>query len=204
MPSRIFFTSSSVAAKMDCIFAVTSARLASSLDLVLPLSATSLASAAALGALHAGDAGLGLRGRFGLGLRDDVLLLLAELAGCGVGVCGRRLLVGERLLEVRLVGLRELLLADLGVRHFLVGLVLAGLEVELFGRRRFRYGTRGGNRCGGPCCSGPIGVTGFGTALDVSGGAAVAVSMSLACPSLPWVTRPLTSPLTSPALPDFA
>ena len=86
------------------------------------------------------------RGRFGLGLRDGVLLLLAELAGCGVGVGGRRLLVGERLLEVRLVGLRELLLADVGVRHFLVGLVLAGLEVELFGRRRLRCGTRRGNR----------------------------------------------------------
>ena len=47
-----------------------------------------------------------------------------------------------------------------------------------------------------------IGVTGFGTAFDWSGGASVAASMSLAWPSLPWVTRPLTSPLTSPALPD--
>ena len=32
----------------------------------------------------------------------------------------------------------------------------------------------------GPGCSGPIGVTGFGTALDWSGGASVAASMSLA------------------------
>ena len=53
-----------------------------------------------------------------------------------------------------------------------------------------------------PGGSGPIGVTGFGTAFDWSGGASVAASMSLAWPSLPSVTRPLTSPLTSPALPD--
>ena len=53
-----------------------------------------------------------------------------------------------------------------------------------------------------PAGSGPIGVTGFGTAFDWSGGASVAASMSLAWPSLPEVTRPLTSPLTSPALPD--
>ena len=45
-------------------------------------------------------------------------------------------------------------------------------------------------------------VTGFGTAFDGSGGASVAASMSLAWPSLPWVTMPLISPLTSPALPD--
>ena len=108
-----------------------------------------------LGALHAGDAGLGLRGRFGLGLRDDVLLLLAELAGCGVGVCGRLLLVGKRLLEIRFVRFRQLLLADVGVRHLLVRLLLAGLEVELLGRRRFGYRTRGGNRCGGSLLLGP-------------------------------------------------
>ena len=54
-----------------------------------------------------------------------------------------------------------------------------------------------------PGCSWAIGVTGFGTALDWSGGAAVAVSMSLACPDFPWLTRPLTWPFASPALPDF-
>ena len=46
------------------------------------------------------------------------------------------------------------------------------------------------------------GVTSLGTAFDWSGAASVAASMSLAEPSLPWVTMPLTSPLTSPALPD--
>ena len=48
MPSRIVFTSVSVAAKISWIFAVTSARFASSFVLVLPLSATSAASAAPL------------------------------------------------------------------------------------------------------------------------------------------------------------
>ena len=47
-------------------------------------------------------------------------------------------------------------------------------------------------------------MTGFGTAFDVSGSAAVAVSISLASPCLPCVTSPLTSPFTSPALPDWA
>ena len=57
------------------------------------------------------------------------------------------------------------------VRHLLVGLLLAGLQVELLGRRRLGHRTRGGNRLPpAPCCSGPIGVTGFGTALDWSGG----------------------------------
>ena len=45
-------------------------------------------------------------------------------------------------------------------------------------------------------------MTSLGTAFDWSGGASVAASMSLAEPSLPWVTMPLTSPLTSPAFPD--
>ena len=54
-----------------------------------------------------------------------------------------------------------------------------------------------------PGCSGAIGVTGLATAFDWSGGASVAFSMSLAWPSFPLVTRPATSPLTSPAFPDF-
>ena len=146
MPSRIFFTSSSVAVKMDCTLRGDLGALRLVLGLGLALVGDQLGQRRALGALHAGDAGLGLRGRFGLGLRDDVLLLLAELPGRRVSVGGRRLLVGKRLLEIRLVGLRELLLADVGVRHLLVGLLLAGLEIELFGRRRFRCGTRGGYR----------------------------------------------------------
>ena len=47
-PSRIAFTSFSAAAKIPWIFVVTSARLASSLVLVLPFAATSVASAAPL------------------------------------------------------------------------------------------------------------------------------------------------------------
>ena len=46
-------------------------------------------------------------------------------------------------------------------------------------------------------------MTGLATAFDWSGGASVAVSMALACPSFPAPTRPATSPLTSAAFPDF-
>ena len=77
------------------------------LRLCLALVGDQLGQGRPLGALHAGHAGLGLGGRFGLGLGDGVLLLLAELSGCGVGVCGRLLLIGKRLLEIRLVRLRQ-------------------------------------------------------------------------------------------------
>ncbi|MGZ2360458.1 hypothetical protein LRE75_27905, partial [Streptomyces sp. 372A] len=49
--------------------------------------------------------------------------------------------------------------------------------------------------------SGVSGVTGLSLAADVSGGAFVAVSMSLADASLPAVTLPSTSALTRSALP---
>jgi hypothetical protein len=129
------------------------------------------------------------------------LLVLTELPGSGVGMGRSGLLVGEGLLELRLVGLRQLLLGDTIVRQRLVGLVLAGREVELAGAG---LGTAppAGIDPARPGCSSAIGVTGLAIALDWSGGASVAVSMSLACPSLPSVTRPLTSPLTSPALPE--
>ena len=123
MPSRIFFTSASVAAKMPWIFAVTSARFASSLDLVLPLSATSFASAAPLAALHAGDARRrSPRAASALPCSMTCCSCWRNSAGRGVGVRGRGLLVGEALLELGLVGLRQLLLADLAVGHLLVGL----------------------------------------------------------------------------------
>ena len=148
MPSRIFFTSASVAAKMRCTFAVTSARFVSSFDLALPLSATSLARAAPFGPCMPVTPGRRLGGRLGLALLEDPLLLLAELPGRGVGVRGRGLLVGEALLELRLVGLRQLLLGDPALRHLLVGLVLARLEVDLLGRCRFGHGARRRDRDG--------------------------------------------------------
>ena len=115
---------------------------------------------------------------------------------------GGLLLVLEGALELRLAGLRQLRVGDLGVGHLLVGLVLAGFEVDLLGRGGLGRGPAAGIGAafpGSSCCSG---VTSLGTALDWSGGASVAVSMSLAEPSFPWVTIPLTSPLTSPAFPD--
>ena len=172
------------------------------LRLRLALVRDELGERGALGALHAGDALLGLGGGLGPALRDDLLLLLAELPRRLVGVGRGLLLVGERLLELRLVGLRELGVGDLALGHLVGDLVLAGLEVDLLGRCGLGHRTGRRDRHGRPGCSVAIGVTGFGTAFDWSGGASVAASMSLAWPSLPWVTRPLTSPLTSPALPD--
>ena len=169
-PSRIFFTSASVAAKIPWILAVTSARLASSFDLVLPLSATSLASAAPLAPCMPATPAVVSAAASALPCAITCLLLLAELAGRRVGVRGGGLLVGERLLELRLVRLGQLLLADLGVGHLLVGLVLAGREVELLGRRRLRAPRpRPGSGPPGPAAPAPIGVTGLGTALDWSG-----------------------------------
>jgi hypothetical protein len=86
--------------------------------------------------VHAGDAGGG-RGRgIGLALLDDFLLVRAELPGRGVGVRSRSMLFGQRLLEFRFVGLRQLGFGDLRGRQFLVGLVLAGGQIDLLGRRR--------------------------------------------------------------------
>ena len=81
-------------------------------------------------------------------LGDDLLLLLPELPGSGLRVRGGGLLVGQRLLELRLARLSELLLADLALRHLLVGLVRAGGEVELLGRGRFGRRARGRDRRG--------------------------------------------------------
>ena len=67
-------------------------------------------------------------------------------AGRGVGVRGRGLLVRQRSLEFRLVGIRQLRFADLGVREFLVRLRLPGREVGLLGRRRLGCGARGRDR----------------------------------------------------------
>ena len=79
MPSRIFFTSASVAAKMPWTLAVTSARFASSFDLVLPLSATSLASAAPLAPCMPATPAVVSAAASALPCCDDLLLLLAEL-----------------------------------------------------------------------------------------------------------------------------
>ena len=205
MPSRIFLTVGLGLGEDGLHLRGDLGPLRLVLGLCLALVGDELGQRRALGALHAGHAGLGLRGRLGLALRDDVLLLLAELPRCGVGVRRRLLLIGKRLLEIRLVGLRQLFLGDLGVGHLLVRLLLAGLEVELLGRRRFGYGTRGRDRRSGPLLLGPHRRHRLRhTPWTCRVAAAVAVSMSLAWPSLPWVTSPLTSPLTSPALPDSA
>ena len=90
----------------------------------------------ALAGLHAGDPGGRLGRGVGLVLGDDLLLVLPELRGRGLRVCGGGLLVGQRLLELRFVRLRELLLGDLALGHLLVGLVRSGGEVELLGRGR--------------------------------------------------------------------
>ena len=169
----------------------------------MPLSRDQLGQRRALGALHAGDRRpWSPRPASALRLRDDVLLLLAELAGRGVGVLGRRLLVGERLLELGSLDSRQLLLADVGVGQLLVGLVLAGGEVELLGRRGLGRRARGRDRRGlarllrrhrGDRLGDRLGLVRrrLGGGLDVLGLALLAL-----------VTRPLTSPLTSPALPD--
>ena len=188
---------------MFWIFVVTSARLASSFDFVLPLSRDQLRQRSDLAGLHAAHAGSGLRGGLGLALRDDVLLLLAELPGRGVGVLGRGVLVGQRLLELRLVRLGQLRLADVGTGHLLVG--LRACPPRGWSARPAPASAPPpppGSDTADPGSSGPIGVTGFGTAFDWSGGASVAVSMSLDWPSLPCVTSPEISPFTSPALPD--
>ena len=104
------------------------------LRLGLALRGDQLRDGGALGALHAGDAGGGLGGGLLLALGDGLLLLLAVLGRRRVRVLGGLLLVGQRALELRLAGLRQLLVGDLGVGHLLVGLVLAGLEVDLLGR----------------------------------------------------------------------
>ena len=145
MPSRIFFTSASVAAKIAWIFVVTSARFCSSFDLVLPLSATSLASAAPLAPCMPATPACGLGVRFGLALLDDLLLLLR---GTPPAPCRR---------APRPPSCRR---APAGTRGSfdsvscasvtspsaisLVDLVLAGLEVDLLGRRRL--GHRPGRR----------------------------------------------------------
>ncbi len=55
---------------------------------------------------------------------------------------------------------------------------------------------------GAPGSSFSIGVTGFGVALEGSGGACVFSLMSFSDPSLPPLTMPWTSSLTLPAFPD--
>ena len=152
---------------------MTSARLCSSFDFALPLSATSLASARDLGALHAGCTPAAVAAAAcALPWAMVAFSCCAELRRGGVGVRRGRLLVGERALELRLARLRELLLGDVRVGHLLVGLVLARLEVDLLGRRRLRHRARPpGSATAWPGLSGAIGVTGFATALDVSGGA---------------------------------
>ncbi|MCA1673841.1 MAG: hypothetical protein LC799_17110, partial [Actinobacteria bacterium] len=81
-----------------------------------------------------------------LPLLDDLLLVLAKLRGRGVGVGGGGLLVGQCLLELGLVGLRQLRLGDLRVGHLLVGLMRTGREVDLLGWRRLGHRTRGRER----------------------------------------------------------
>ena len=107
------------------------------LRLGLALVRDQLGQRSTLGALHAGDAGGRLRGSLDLALRQDLVLLRPELAGRRIGVRSRGLLVSKALLELRLVRLRELLVADFRVRHLLIGLLFTGGEIQLLGRRRF-------------------------------------------------------------------
>ena len=95
-------------------------------------------------------------------------------------MCGRCLLVRQRLFELRLVGLSELRLGDVAFRHLLIGLRLPAAKLSCSGGAGLGTAPVAGIGTSGACCSGPIGVTGFGTALDWSGAAAVAVSMSFA------------------------
>ena len=173
-------TSFSVAAKMPWIFVVTSARLASSLVLVFPFAATSAASAAPLLDCMPATPVAACADASVLCWATTCCSCSPELRGRGLRVCRGGLLVVQRLLELRLVGLRELLLGDLALRHLLVGLVRSGGEVELLGRGRLGCRARCAIAGGWPGCSGARGVTGLATAFDWSGGASVAVSMSLA------------------------
>ena len=147
MPSRIFFTSASVAAKMPWIFVVTSARFASSFVLVLPLSATSLASAAPLAPCMPATPAVVSAAASALPWSMTCCSCCAELRRVR---CRRaRPRPSCRPAPARTRGSfdsRQLRLVDLGLGHLLVGLVLAGREVDLLGRRRLRHRPGRGDR----------------------------------------------------------
>ena len=124
-----------------------------SLGLVCALGALLVASqpreSGALRALQIGDPGVGDRGGLPSALLDHLLLLPAVLLGSGVGMLRCSLLGLECLLELRLVGVGELLLGDPCTRHLLVGLVLACLQVHLLGRGWLGRRVIGSDHCGG-------------------------------------------------------
>ena len=146
MPSRIFFTSASVASKIDWTFAVTSARFCSSFDLVLPLSATTFARAAPLAPCMPATPSLVSAAASALPCSMTCSSCFRYSPGAVSAWAAASFLSATRLLELGLARLRELLLADLAVRHLLVDLVLAGLEVDLLRRRRLGDRARGGDR----------------------------------------------------------
>ncbi len=146
MPSRSFFTSASVAAKMFWILAVTSARFVSSFDFVLPLSATSAASAAAFVPCMPATASE---------VCAAACVLLCWMTSCScsrncagaVSACSAAVFLSARACwNSGSLDSRQLRFRHLRVGHLLVGLMLAGLEVELLRRHRLGCGSGGRDR----------------------------------------------------------
>ena len=140
MPSRIFLTSASVALKIPSILVVTSARFASSLDLALPLSATSFARAAPLLLCIPATPPAVSAAASALPWAMTCASCCRNSPGAVSACSAAAFLSASAPVELRLVRLGQLVLADLAVGHLRVGLVLAGGQVELFGRRRLGHG----------------------------------------------------------------
>ena len=202
MPSRIFFTSASVAAKISWTLAVTAARLASSFDLVLPFAATSLAMAAPLApcmpvtpaAVWAAACSL-----FWAMVSFSCWRYSAgAVSACSAAFC----LSASAPWNSGSSDFASCSSVTSASAISWLASCLPASRLTCSAGAGFGTAPAAGIGTGCPGLSSWSGVTSLGTAFDWSGGASVAASMSLAEPSLPWVTIPLTSPLTSPALPD--
>ena len=202
MPSRIFFTSASVAVKISWTFAVTWARFASSLDFVLPFAATSLAMAAPLAPC--------------IPVTPAVVCATACcLFWAMVSFSSWRYSPGARSACSAAFCLSASAPWNSGSPDFAscwsvtsasaiswLASCLPASRLTCSAGTGFGAAPAAGIGTAFPGSSCWSGVTSLGTAFDWSGGASVAASMSLAEPSLPCETIPLTSPLTSPAFPD--